>query len=135
MSKEIRWSGIMGRVITFVGMVLWINYVVYLPWPSWIVTPGSPDLGLIFYALATAGVPVIATPLAVGAELTTTMVAVAGAPGEVPVAATGVTSNVSVVPRSARTTAYVVAVAPPIGVPLRSQRKVELPSASPSTSP
>jgi hypothetical protein len=60
MSRESRLTAIMGRVITFVGMVLWINYVVYLPWPSWIVTPGSPDLGLIFYALATAGAGFVA---------------------------------------------------------------------------
>ncbi len=59
---------------------------------------------------------------------------VAGAPGEVPVAATGVTSNVIAWPESAATMVYVLLV-PTTVVPLRSHRNVDAPSASPSTSP
>ena len=49
-----------------------------------------------------------------------------------PAVAVGMISTVIVVPLSATTPAYVEAVAPAIGEAFRNQRRVELPSLSPS---
>ncbi len=67
------------------------------------------------------------TLVAVGAELLiVTPLLVAAVPGDVPVAATGVTSNVIDWPESAATTVYVLLV-PNTVVPLRNHRNVEVP--------
>ncbi len=79
-------------------------------------------VGVTIMVCSVGAVPTIVTP-----EL------VAGAPGDVPVAATGVTSNVIDWPESAATTVYVLLV-PNTVVPLRNHRNVEVPCASPSTS-
>jgi hypothetical protein len=53
-------------------------------------------------------------------------------PGDTPVAATGVTSKTMLRFPSASTSVYVLAVAPVMATPLRSQRKVEVPSVWPT---
>src|SRR5688572_25063441 len=83
-----------------------------------------------------AGVAVTVDSVAetAGAAMTCTAALCAGAPGDTPLAATGVTSNATCAPSSAATKEYVRAVAPGIAPPLRSHRYVEVPSASPSSS-
>ena len=49
-----------GRTVVAIGCLLYVTYLLYLPFPHWFVFEGVSELGLAFYGMATAGSAAVA---------------------------------------------------------------------------